>query len=296
MYFSKAIEAALHDSGMSVITEFSLFGVISPLLAMGTYADQPIARMPSLWGHDQLRAMIRTLTKRRILAPDDDFKNGAWRVVRALTTATPEEAICLVDPFAYVSHLSAMQRYGLTDRSPEALHITTPKRMLWSEIRAQRVRELLGEVPSSATPPPLVRIGLGPEQNVRGRPVILHQTVHPAVPTQLAGASDRIASIGRVFVDMLDQPQLCGGIHHVLDCFARHAETWQDEIVTAVDEYDSPIVKVRAGYIFDEELSLANPATERWTQFAQRGGSRKLDPHTPYGSVFSEKWMLALNV
>lgn len=296
MYFSQAVEAALRDSGLSVVTEFSLFAVISPLLAKGTYGDQRIARMPSLWGHDQLRAMIRTLTKRRVLAPDEDFKSGAWRVVRALTAASAEEAICLVDPFAYVSHLSAMQRYGLTDRSPEALHITTPKRALWSEIRARRVEDLLGEVPSDATPPPLIRIGIGPDRNVRSRPVVLHETVHPAAPIQLAGASDRIASVGRVFVDMLDQPQLCGGIHHVLDCFARHAETWQSEIVAAVDEFDSPIVKVRAGYILDEELSLAAPATERWIQCAQRGGSRKLDPHSPYGSVFSEKWMLALNV
>ena len=279
-----------------MVTEFSLFTVISPLLAKGTYGDQRIARMPSLWGHDQLRAMIRTLTKRRVLAPDEEFKSGAWRVVRALTAASAEEAICLVDPFAYVSHLSAMQRYGLTDRSPEALHITTPKRMLWSEIRARRVRELVGELPSDATPPPLIRIGLGPDRNVRGRPVVLHETVHPAAPVQLAGAFDRIASIGRVFVDMLDQPQLCGGIHHVLDCFARHAEPWQREIIAAVDEFDSPIVKVRAGYILDEELSFTDPAIKRWTQSAQRGGSRKLDPHAPYGSVFSEKWMLALNV
>jgi predicted transcriptional regulator of viral defense system len=296
MYFSQAIEAALTESRMPVVTEFSMFAVVGPLLTSGHYGNQRIARMPPAWGHSQLRAMIRTLSKRRVLAPDEDFRSGAWRVVKALTSASPEEAVCLVDPFAYVSHLSAMQRYGLTDRSPEALHMTTPKRAVWSQMRSTRATDMLGEVPPTVAAPPLIRVGLAPEQNVRGRPVVLHETAHPAAPVQLATGFDRIASIGRVFVDMLDQPPLCGGIHHVLDCFARHAEAWRDDIVAAVDEFDSPIVKVRAGYILDEELGLSGPAIERWTQCAQRGGSRKLDPHAAYGSVFSEKWMLALNV
>jgi predicted transcriptional regulator of viral defense system len=82
---------------------------------------------------------------------------------------------------------------------------------------------------------------------------------------------------------------------HVLDCFDRHAENWINEIVEAVNATDSPIIKVRAGYILDELLGLSLDTVERWTECTQRGGSRKLDPKAPYGSVYSEKWMIALN-
>lgn len=295
LYFSQAIAKVLEDSERSLVTEFTLYALAAPILADGSYRDEKVLRAPERWESPQMRKMIRTLAKRQILAPDEDFKKGVWRVVQSLTAASAEEAICLVDPFAYISHLSAMQRYGITDRSPEALHMTTAKRALWTRLREQRMREVLGEHwPLAGHPPPLIRIGF--HDQVRRRNIVLHETRHPAATSELAGERARIASIGRVFVDMLDQPALCGGIAHVLDCFERHAEIWLADIIPAVDQFDSPIVKVRAGYILDEALGFRSSVIESWLGRAQRGGSRKLDPHAPYGANFSEKWMIALNV
>lgn len=293
-YLSQVISSLLDEAVLPVVTEYALYNRVRPILQTGEYRGQKILRLPEKWEGSQLRALIRTLVKRRTLAPDDDFNAGVWRVVQALTAATAEDAICLVDPFAYISHLSAMQRYGLTDRAPEALHMTTPARTLWTEMRNARMDADYADESADADLPQLMRIGFG--DTVRRRPVILHESSHPAEPEQIAGSANRIASIGRVFVDMLDQPQLCGGIQHVIDCFDRHAESWLGEIVTATDAFDRAIVKVRAGYLLDERLALSSPTVLRWLDFAQRGGSRKLDPHSPYGSRYSEKWMMALNV
>jgi predicted transcriptional regulator of viral defense system len=294
LYLSQAIVQLLTERNVPLVTEYTLHQQVRPLLDAGTLGSEKILRLPSHWEHAQLRTMIRTLEKRRVLAPDDDFKAGVWRVVQAASAPTAEEAVCLVDPFAYISHLSAMQRYGLTDRAPEALHVTTPARALWTRLRDARMDQDYGSETYKASLPQLTRIGL--KQSVRRRPVVLHESSHPAEPVPIAGSVSRIAAIGRVFVDMLDQPALCGGIQHVLDSFDRHAETWLDEIIAAVDATESPIVKVRAGYILDEMLGLSRPTVERWTSCAQRGGSRKLDPQAPYGNLFSEKWMIALNV
>lgn len=293
LYLGQAIEKALTDANLPLITEYSLYQLVRPMLATGRYAGEAIARLPTYWAQPQLRAMIRTLTKRRILAPDEDFKSGVWRVVQAAAAPTADEAVCIVDPFAYISHLSAMQRYGITDRSPEALHMTTPARALWTELRDIRMGEDYEGEPARALLPQLSRIGI--RGQVRRRQVVVHETKHPADPSPIAGSVSRIAAIGRVFVDMLDQPPLCGGIRHVLDCYDRYAEDWMEEIVAAVDATDSSIVKVRAGYILDELLGESDPRIERWTTYAQRGGSRRLDPQAPYGEVFSEKWMIAIN-
>lgn len=294
MYLSQAIMQLLADDNVSLVTEYSLYQRLRPIMVEGSYAGEAITRLPRHWKHAQLRAMIRTLEKKRILASDDDFKAGVWRVVQASNAPTAEEAIAMVDPFAYVSHLSAMQRYGLTDRAPEALHMTTPARQLWTKLRDARMVEDYAQELDMVDLPPLIRIGV--KSQVRRRSVVMHESKHPANTTSIAGTVAKIAPIGRVFVDMLDQPALCGGIQHALDCFERYAEDWLPEIVAAVDAVDSPIVKVRAGYILDEMLSLTDPRIATWTAYAQRGGSRKLDPQAEYGNIFSEKWMIALNV
>lgn len=291
-YFSQVIAQALVDSGRPVITEFELYLLAQPILQSASYGAEKVRMVPTAWGQPQVTAMVRTLVKRKVLAPDTDFKKGVWHIVGSLAAASAEQAICLVDPFAYISHLSAMQRYGLSDRSPEALHMSTPARALWTEMREARTSETLSSA-GQIMPPKLMRIGIEP--TVRKRHVTLHETKHPVPAREIADERARIAAIGYVFVEMLDQPALCGGMSHVLDCFDRHAETWLPDIITAVEAINSPIIKVRSGYILDEMLQLEFPQISKWLGCAQRGGSRKLDPKAPYGSVYSEKWMIALN-
>ncbi len=96
------------------------------------------------------------------------------------------------------------------------------------------------------------------------------------------GRPIRVSTIGRTFLEMLKNPELCGEINHVLDVFEEYGEKHIRLITDDIDKNGTPIIKVRAGYILDELLNVKSEVIEKWSSFAQRGGSRKLDPKSEY--------------
>jgi hypothetical protein len=86
-------------------------------------------------------------------------------------------------------------------------------------------------------------------------------------------------------------------MNHVLEVFRDHARTNLSLITDELNANGTAIEKVRAGYILEEECDIkADPTIDSWRSYAQRGGSRKLDPHNEYSSTFSERWCLSINV
>ena len=293
MNFSDGLENVLLARDLPVVTFYDFYVLGHQLFHSKAWKNEPLKRMPHYW--DQLRAKnaIRRLEARRALVSDSDFTSGVWRVTQATRAGSAEEVACIADPFAYVSHLSAMQRYGLSDRSPQALHLTTPKRDRWNALRSERALRDLPEVQRLESPI-LNRPGF--RDTIRRRPVVVHVSSHPWTPSPVSGEETRITSIGQTFADMLTEPSLCGGMHHVLDVWENEASQWVQEITAAIDQLDVKIVKVRAGYILSEVMDIDHPALHNWEKFAQRGGSRKLDPDAEYAPEFSERWMISINV
>lgn len=292
MNLNDALEAALIESDVPVITDYEFYRLGARLYADASWKGMSLSRLPSDWDHSRMRNAQRRLRARQAIAPDADFRMGMWRVVQSSRAGSAEEIASIADPFCYVSHLSAMERYGLTDRSPDALHLSTPWRPIWNAMRNERV-SADGMNRPEVDAPSLVRFGF--KDQVRRRPIIVHETRHPAAPTTVSGERTRITDVGRTFADMLDTPVLCGGMRHVLDIWENQALNWSNAIIAGVDSLDSKIAKVRAGYIFTERLGLEDERIANWEVFAQRGGSRKLDPDSPYVSIFSERWMLSIN-
>ena len=82
----------------------------------------------------------------------------------------------------------------------------------------------------------------------------------------------------------------------MLNVWKKHAGKYLKEIISTIDECDTKIVRIRAGYVLDELLGNNHPSIDKWLKVAQRGGSRLLDPEKPYTPSYSEKWMISLNV
>jgi predicted transcriptional regulator of viral defense system len=204
--------------------------------------------------------------------------------------------MCSLDPFAYVSHLSALEYHGLTDRFPQIVSMTRPPAAEWRKQAKERMLKDLGEkypLYIEAGLPKLVR----PDVLKIGQTSIqIHERSQMGAYRLVVGSSLRVATIGRTFLDMLREPALCGGWQHVIDIYRQEARRYLNLIVDEVNQHGHPIDKVRAGYVLSEVCGLESESFDDWQKCAQRGGSRKLDADGDYAPQYSERWKLSLNV
>ena len=279
----------LEECGKPVITPFEFFRFVRRMYRESSGKKLYLRRdTPTLDDYDRLKRMLQ---RTNVIGPDRDYgRRGVMRVL-AISDLPAEDIVCLVDPTCYVAHLSAMQRWGLTGRRPDALMMTRPDRKtVAAQLRACMPDSLIEDEEKR-----FLRIIRHPKR-VRGRPVHIYESKAAGVSMKTRGSDVRLSTIGQTFLDMLQESGLCGGMAHVLDVWEEHAETYLDEIVAAVDIATSGLVKSRAGYILEERLGLQHRGIERWKAFGQRGSSRKLDPAKAFAPTFSETWMISLNV
>jgi hypothetical protein len=300
---SVAVSESLRERAQPVVTSYQLFRLIWDIYEHPERYATKVIRRVSAPGATQYSKAVHELGAQRFLRPDLDF--GAFdaldtrtRVFRVSDVAdgSAEDIACLVDPFIFVSHLSAMQRYGLTVRQPTVLMLSTPGPKLWAQRRDATMSEDYGFDPREADLSyfkPLQAIDV--PDRLRSRTSKVRHTVRVYRSQPVSEGFSRLIDIGDLFVQMLDDPELCGGMAHVLDIWEEHAETYFETIINSVEEAPTDIIRVRAGYILSEHLGINDNRVEAWKRFAQRGGSRKLDPSGPYKPVFSAAWMISLN-
>ena len=279
----------LEENGKPVLNQFDFFRFVWQMYressGKGLYLRSDT---PSQADYVRLKSILRGAGA---IGTDRDYGPRVIRVF-GISDLPADDIVCLVDPTCYISYLSAMQRWGLTNRSPQALMLTRPDRKAAAE-RLRSIRaEALGENETNPFPSTII----GHPARVRGRALRMVESKAAGASLTVRGSDVRIATIGQTFLDMLQKPDLCGGMYHVLDVWEEHAETYLHEIVAAVDSAASGLVKCRAGYILEERQGLRHRAIGHWKEFGQRGGSRKLDPSKHFAPTFSSEWMISLNV
>ena len=279
--------AALRATNLAAITPYRFFRLLEAMYREGQNLylryDQSML--------DHYLRVVKNLIKANQIRRDNDYGVRLIRILDAHERSA-EEIVCLADPLCYISHLSAMQRWGLTDRSSRVLTCTRPDR----ETANARFAEIMAEDPGPL-PPERVRLRyIGHPETVRGRRLHVTESVKAGACVNIPGTGERLATIGQTFLDMLQHSRQCGGMSHVLDIYDKYALDWIEEIITAVDSCNSDPAKIRAGYLLEERLEIKDERIESWKNLAQRGGSRTLDPSKSYAPVYSETWMISLNV
>jgi len=286
----------LSQLAQPIITEYQLAVLVFTQYRVELLFDDRLRQKRSKVPHRIFQQVKEDLLKLAVLTPKKDFPREKVYSIVGKGEASAEEIVCSVDPFGYISHLSAMAYHGLTNRIPKTLFLTTPPTPMWQKFAKQRMQKDIGERLRqylNAELPKLVQVKM---EKVHKRPISRYASAHRGAFKSVKGKQLRIATIGRTFLDMLREPALCGGIGHVIEVFGENAAKYEPLVVETIDRNGTLIEKARAGYILEDLCKVQNPTVDEWARTAQRGGSRKLDPHSEYSPHYSERWSLSLNI
>jgi predicted transcriptional regulator of viral defense system len=185
-----------------------------------------------------------------------------------------------------------MQRWGFTNRNPSKLFLTRANKPTEQTASKDTIDPVAAANQFNPFPS---RIAEHPA-TVRKREIHIQETKSPGESLKERSSYVNISTVGQTFLDMLQKPELCGGMAHVIEVWQEHAANYFSEIVDVIDRASSNLVKSRAGYILEAQLGLRHDKFENWKTLGQRGGSRKLDPTKPFAPTFSETWMISINV
>lgn len=282
-----------------VVTSYDIGRLIFQLYFTKTYKGEKLTRIRKdhLIREDYNR-LKRKLLKTGVLEERGILPSPEVFAVLGKSQSSVIELACCIDPFAYISHLSAMEWHGFTDRIPKILFISSPSPPNWRKFAFEKMQKDLGGSETYSAYrfsglPQLRRLNL----NKLGRVTVhRHASLHPGAFIAVRDQPLRMATIARTYLDMIREPDLCGGIYHVLDVYQEHVERYLQIVVDEIDRHGTKIEKIRAGYILEERLSLNHETINSWVKVVQRGGSRKLYAHSEYSPRFSEKWCLSINI
>jgi len=293
--FSHAISQIIGHLEQPVISQYDLGCIIFKLYKEKKYQGIQLKIRKKKADRNDYYRVIKDLKTSGILSESSGVGKGVYEILGKNITS-PMEIACSVDPFSYVSHLSAMEYHGLTDRVSKMLFISSPAPKDWQNFAKQKMIKDLGEYFDEYMKeefPVLVRSQL---RKIKGKTVHRYGSTHLGAFKKIKNKMLRVATIGRTFLDMLRKPDLCGGIYHIVDIYQEYAPKYLNLIVEEANRHGSKIDKVRLGYILEERCNLKHDIIDSWVQYAQRGGSRKLDSSQGYSQVYSERWCLSINI
>lgn len=233
----------------------------------------------------------------------------------------PERILSGIFPHSYISHLSAMRLYGLTEINPSAIYITVPTRMVWKQCCLKDIEErfffreidnsvIIGDeyFPQSPTlelnkveinkkqiftPYPFDQIfkELFPEQNII---LVTKKNLDDAE----WWSGYHIQNISSLYLDMIKFPHYCGGLLHVIHVMKKSLNRdTLNQVLERVENNGTSLDKARFGFICEKILDINHSMIKQWKiqQDGKRGGSRKLIASAEFDPVFDPDWNISIN-
>ena len=293
----KAVTLSLGSLKQPIITRYQLGQVIFNLYINGEYQKQNLCTRKGNPIASDYSRILKDLLDSGVLLETRGFVSRNVFDILGKEAGSPGEIASIVDPFAYVSHLSAMEYHGLTDRFPKILYLSSLSTKYWTTAAKNKLHKDFGnnlEEYINSGFPKLQRTKI--QKINRTNVQIINIKSYLGAYSSMRDSAIRVSTIGRTFFDMIKNPEYCGGIRHVIDVYKNQASKYLKAIIEEIDRHGGAIDKVRAGYILEEECKLNDPKIDDWLKYVQRGGSRKLVANAPYSPIFSERWCLSLNL
>lgn len=292
----KAATLSIRNHPYPVITAYELGLNLFQMIVNGKIEDQPLLLQTRTPERRHYRQAVNFLLSYGVLREiRGTTSESVFSILGKDNDAPAEQIVCRIDPFSYLSHLSAMEFHGLTDRISQTVYASSPSQKEWKDFARYRMEKDLGILEDdylNSDFPRLVRFRMS---KIRSRSINIFARQHLGAFRTIRSTGMRVSTIGRTFLDMLREPDLCGGIHHVLTVYRESANAHLQLIINDIDAHGTAIDKVRAGYVLSELVGADHPAIRSWKRFAQRGGSRKLYAKNEYSTKYSEEWCLSLN-
>lgn len=205
-------------------------------------------------------------------------------------TYTDEQILEEVNPWAVISHYSAMIHHGITYEVPNRITAS-----LFNPIDYERpplgiLPEEWADVPKASNQTPL-QLG-----NTKVQWARMSQKYNWG--TEVAesnGVPIYVTDLERTLIDIIRQPAKSGGMQIALQAWSQ-ARTQMDidKIVRYTDRYSVKILQQRIGYIL-ETMGFQHKKLEAWKNNLLRGGSVKFIAGNDYSGNYDTKWNISLN-
>jgi predicted transcriptional regulator of viral defense system len=240
----------------------------------------------------ELSALFRQMQTRGEIAPSKDSSHLYEVTVpyANLGLIDDREILFELNPFAILSHLTALTIHGLTDDLPKRMFVSIPTKVpdlsLPIGTRADDWREVA--LPPGRTP-----------DSILGRKVVWTR-VQPErcfgyIERAPFGYPIRLTSLERTLIDATQTPELSGGVENVLRAWVRARNNIDVvSLLELVEQMNIAVLRQRVGYIL-ESLQITHAILESWQEHAHRGGSSRLVGSRPFSSTFDERWNISLN-
>lgn len=207
---------------------------------------------------------------------------------------SPQEAVCSVYPYGYISKINAMAWYGITDKIPKVIRFTCCSPAEWK-------KRSLTEIRANCDNPyvePSWFIPKYPKNNdIFSLQLIVSSESSFTDPVKVRNSPIRVSSIGKTFIDMLRYPEECGGIDHVLETYNEYGKKYSQQIINELEVHGRKIDIARTGFVLQKISGVSSQRLTQWQIESKgtRGSSKILVPGQPFSDIFDEDWSLSLN-